>query len=123
MNGTPRNDSENDGAVVVLDAVTGEVLVMASRPSFDLNNFIPGINETDFKALEADPAQPLFGRAFQSAYPPASSFKPIVALAALNNGTVTETSEIFDDVKVSSLDGRLLFLNVSSTIKRPSSCT
>jgi penicillin-binding protein 2 len=83
------------GAFVVLDAVTGEVLVMASRPSFDLNNFIPGINETDFKALEADPAQPLFGRAFQSAYPPASSFKPIVALAALNNGTVTETSEIY----------------------------
>ena len=83
------------GAFVVLDAVTGEVLVMASRPSFDLNNFIPGINETDFKALEADPSQPLFGRAFQSAYPPASSFKPIVALAALNNGKVTENSEIY----------------------------
>ena len=83
------------GAFVVLDAVTGEVLVMASRPSFDLNRFIPGINETDFKALEADPSQPLFGRAFQSAYPPASSFKPIVALAALNTGKVTETSEIY----------------------------
>ena len=83
------------GAFVVIDVITGEVLVMASRPSFDLNNFIPGINEVDFKALEADPSQPLFGRAFQSAYPPASSFKPIVALAALNNGVVTETSEIY----------------------------
>lgn len=83
------------GAFVVLDVVTGEVLVMASRPSFDLNTFIPGINETDFEALKADVAQPLFGRAFQSAYPPASAFKPIVALAALNNGKVTENSTIY----------------------------
>jgi penicillin-binding protein 2 len=89
------------GAFVVIDVVTGEVLVMASRPSFDLNNFIPGINETDFKALEADPSQPLFGRAFQSAYPPASSYKPLVALAALNAGKVTATSEIYCPASIS----------------------
>jgi penicillin-binding protein 2 len=83
------------GAFVVIDVATGEVLVMASRPAFDLNHFIPGISDTDFKALEADPAQPLFGRAFQSAYPPASAFKPVVALAALNNGVVTEDSTIY----------------------------
>lgn len=83
------------GAFVVLDVVTGEVLVMASRPSFDLNRFIPGINDTEFKALNEDPATPLYGRAFQSAYPPASSYKPIVALAALNNGTVTEETTIY----------------------------
>jgi penicillin-binding protein 2 len=89
------------GAFVVIDVVTGEVLVMASRPSFDLNSFIPGINETDFEALKADAAQPLFGRAFQSAYPPASAFKPIVALAALNNGTVTENSTIYCPAAIS----------------------
>ncbi len=83
------------GAFVVIDVVTGEVLVMASRPSFDLNNFIPGISEKDFKALNEDPSAPLYGRAFQSVYPPASSFKPIIALAALNNGTVTENSTIY----------------------------
>lgn len=83
------------GAFVVLDVITGEVLVMASRPSFDLNNFIPGISDNDFKALETDPSQPLFGRAFQSAYPPASSFKPIVAIAALNKGTITEDTTIY----------------------------
>ncbi len=83
------------GAFVVIDVVTGEVLVMASRPSFDLNVFIPGINEKDFKALNEDPSTPLYGRAFQSVYPPASAFKPVVALAALNNGTVTEYSEIY----------------------------
>ena len=78
------------GAFVVVDVVTGEVLVMASRPSFDLNSFTPGISTEAFKQLQEDPSQPLFGRAFQSAYPPASAFKPIVALVALNNGMVTE---------------------------------
>lgn len=83
------------GAFVVVDVITGEVLVMASRPTFDLNAFIPGIGEKEYKALNEDPGQPLFGRAFQSAYPPASTFKPIVALAALNNGTVTEEKQIY----------------------------
>lgn len=101
------------GAFVVIDAVTGEVLVMASRPSFDLNSFIPGINETDFEALKADAAQPLFGRAFQSAYPPASSFKPIVALAALNNGAVTENSTIYCPAAISI--GNHVFKNWSKT--------
>lgn len=83
------------GAFVVLDVVTGEVLVMASRPSFNLNGFIPGISETDYKALLDDPSSPLHGRAFQATYPPASTYKPIVALAALNNGVVTENSTIY----------------------------
>ena len=83
------------GAFVVLDVVTGEVLVMASRPSFDLNRFIPGISDTDLKALNDDPSAPLHARAFQGVYPPASTFKPMVALAALNNGIVTENSTIY----------------------------
>ncbi len=88
------------GAFVVIDVVTGEVLVMASRPTFDLNGFIPGISSEAYKALEDDPANPLFGRAFQSAYPPASSYKPVVALAALNNGTVTEFSEVYSPASI-----------------------
>ena len=99
------------GAFVVLDVVTGEVLVMASRPSFDLNGFIPGINEADFKALNEDPSTPLYGRAFQSVYPPASAFKPVVALAALNNGTVTENSEIYCPAEISI--GRTVMRNWS----------
>ncbi len=83
------------GAFVVIDVITGEVLVLASRPSFDLNIFTPGISTKDFKALQEDPTNPLFGRAFQSAYPPASAFKPVVALAALNAGTVTEYSTVY----------------------------
>ncbi len=101
------------GAFVVIDVVTGEVLVMASRPSFDLNGFIPGINEADFKLLNEDPSAPLYGRAFQSDYPPASSFKPIVALAALNNGTVTENSTIYCPAAISI--GRTVMHNWSKT--------
>lgn len=101
------------GAFVVLDVVTGEVLVMASRPSFDLNIFIPGISETELNALETDPSAPIYGRAFQSAYPPASSFKPVVALAALNNGTVTETSTIYCPASLTF--GRTVMKNWSST--------
>jgi penicillin-binding protein 2 len=97
------------GAFVVIDVITGEVLVMASRPSFDLNRFIPGISDTEFKLLETDISQPLFGRAFQSAYPPASSYKPIIALAALNNGTITEESLI--DCPASINIGRAVFNN------------
>ena len=97
------------GAFVVVDVVTGEVLVMASRPAFDLNQFIPSISDTEFNKLEADPSQPLFGRAFQSAYPPASSYKPIIALTALNNGIVTEESLI--DCPASIAIGRAVFNN------------
>lgn len=83
------------GAFVVIDVITGEVLVMASRPSFDLNRFIPGISSEDFLALQDEPGTPLFGRAFQSAYPPASAYKPVIALAALNAGVVTERSTVY----------------------------
>lgn len=101
------------GAFVVIDVVTGEVLVMASRPSFDLNRFIPGISETDFKALNDDPSAPMHGRAFQSVYPPASAFKPVVALAALNNGTVTENSTVYCPAAITI--GRTTMHNWSKT--------
>jgi len=97
------------GAFVVVDCITGEVLVLASWPSFDLNRFIPRISNEDFKALNEDPATPLYGRAFQSAYPPASTFKPVVALASLNRGLVT--AETLVDCPVSIMVGNVEFNN------------
>jgi penicillin-binding protein 2 len=82
------------GAFVVLDIQTGDVLVMASRPGYDINVWIPTISQKDFDALLEDPAKPMFGRAFQASYPPASTFKPVVALAALTNGVVDEQTLI-----------------------------
>lgn len=83
------------GAFVVVDVATGEVLVMASKPSFDLNSWIPGMSQKDYDELLDDPARPLYARAFQGAYPPASSFKPIVALTALNEGTISRNTTVF----------------------------
>jgi len=99
------------GAFVVIDAVTGEVLVLASRPTFDLNMFIPRISDEAFKALNEDPATPLYGRAFQSAYPPASTYKPIVAATALEQGIVTAESLI--DCPVAIQVGNAVFNNWS----------
>lgn len=82
------------GAFVLIDVNTGEVLVMASRPSFDLNEWIPGISGNRMKELEEDPSTPLYGRAFQSAYPPGSSFKPIIAMTALDTGEIDPDTAI-----------------------------
>lgn len=83
------------GAFVLIDVNTGEVLVMASRPSFDLNEWIPGIPAARLEELEKDPGKPLYGRAFQSKYPPGSCFKPIVALTALDQGEIDANDTIY----------------------------
>ena len=82
------------GAFVVIDIPTGEVLVLASRPSYDINIWIPRISNEELKTLIDDEDRSMFGRAFQGLYPPASSFKPVVALTALTGKVVEEWTEI-----------------------------
>ena len=67
-----------EGAVVVLSVKTGEVLAMASRPSFDPNLFARGIRTDEWHALAEDPLRPLNNRAIQGQYPPGSTFKVIM---------------------------------------------
>ncbi len=69
------------GAMVILDVHTGDVLAMASYPLFDPNIYIPGITKEALSRLNAEKGDPLFPRAFQGEYPPASTFKIMVALA------------------------------------------
>ena len=76
------------GAVVVIDPNNGEILGMASRPSFDPNVFIPIVRPEIFDQLNNDPSAPLYPRAFRSAYPPGSTFKTFVGLAALESGQI-----------------------------------
>lgn len=81
------------GAVVALKADTGEVLALASAPTFDPNLFVRGINSKDWKKLIRDPRKPLLNRAIQSQYPPGSTFKIITAIAALEEGMInTDTT-------------------------------
>jgi penicillin-binding protein 2 len=76
------------GAIVILDPNTGDILAMASMPTYDPNAFIPSISAEKFKALQDDPNIPLLPRAFRSSYPPGSTFKVAVGIAALESGAV-----------------------------------
>ncbi|HBM77876.1 MAG TPA: hypothetical protein DD438_07175 [Verrucomicrobiales bacterium] len=87
-------DSCQRGAFVVVDIPTGEVLVLASRPSYDINVWIPRISNKELGVLMDDESRPMYGRAFQGLYPPASSFKPVVALTALTQKVVEEWTEV-----------------------------
>ncbi len=82
------------GAVVALDPRTGEVLAMASQPSFDPNKFAVRIKSSDWKELTTDPTNPLLNRAIQAQWAPGSTFKPIVALAGLESGAIDEDTTI-----------------------------
>ncbi len=83
------------GAVVALHAQTGEVLALASAPSFNPNLFVRGIDQKAWNKLIRDPNKPLLNRAIQSQYPPGSTFKVITAIAALEEGTVDRNTDYY----------------------------
>jgi penicillin-binding protein 2 len=82
------------GAVVALDPRNGEVLAMVSRPAFDPNAFTARIRAEDWKELTSNPDNPLLNRAIQAQFAPGSTFKPIVALAGLEAGSLDEHSSV-----------------------------
>ena len=80
------------GAVVAMDPNSGEILAMVSLPTFDNNAFSRGLSGEEFAALVNDPDRPLFSRAISGSYPSGSTFKMIVAAAALEEGVVTPST-------------------------------
>ncbi len=84
-----------DGAVVAIDPANGDVLVMASNPCFDQNDFIGGISSEKWKALMADPGRPMINKAIQAEYPPASTYKTITAFAALEEKVIDRHTTIY----------------------------
>ncbi len=80
-------ESGRNGAVVFLDASTGAVLAMASHPVYDPNAFVLRRNE-EITRLFSDKSHPMLCRAYQSAYPPGSTFKPIISSGALEEGVI-----------------------------------
>jgi penicillin-binding protein 2 len=81
------------GALVLLDATTGDILAMASYPNVNPNWWIPVMTQTQFDVLRNDPNNPLIPRAFRSSYPPGSTFKVFVGLAAMQSGKVQPGDE------------------------------
>ncbi len=83
------------GAVVALDPTSGEVLVLASNPSFDQNAFASGLSNNQWDSLKSNPFRPMENKAIQGEYPPASTYKIITAMAGLEEGVINETTTFF----------------------------
>ena len=81
------------GAIVIIDPNNGDIRALASWPSFNPNEFVPSISTAAFKKLQDDPNIPLLPRAYRSAYPPGSTFKIAVGLAAFQSGTITPSDQ------------------------------
>jgi penicillin-binding protein 2 len=84
-----------EGAVVILDSATGEVLTLASFPNYDPNKFINRFTPEEWQSLVQNPDNPLLNRALQGLYSPGSVFKPVMALGALDAGLITPETVFF----------------------------
>lgn len=82
------------GALVAIEPKTGEILAFVSSPQYDLNNFTTVTPKEIWRNLNSDPDKPLYNRATLSANPPGSTFKPLAAIAALEEGIITPQSVI-----------------------------
>jgi penicillin-binding protein 2 len=84
------------GALVAIDPKTGEILAFVSKPTFDPNLFVDGIDPQAWTALNEDPDTPLLNRPLRGTYPPGSTYKPFMALAVLQSGVRAPTFAISD---------------------------
>ncbi len=85
---------DESAAAVVMDVQTGDIIAIASAPSFDPNLFVRGISHKDYNALTENDHRPLANKSVQGAYPPGSTFKMVTALAALQAGAITTSTAV-----------------------------
>ncbi|WP_127104766.1 penicillin-binding protein 2 [Pararhodobacter zhoushanensis] len=86
---------DQSAAAVVMEVQTGNVLAMASAPSFDPNLFVRGISVADYAGLRDNEYRPMSNKAVQGAYPPGSTFKIVTAMAAFEGGFATQDERVF----------------------------
>jgi len=87
---------DRKGSVVAIEPSTGGILALVSNPTYDPNLFVDGITPDNWKELNEHPSKPMVNRAISGAYPPGSTFKPFMALAALEMGKRTPNQAISD---------------------------
>lgn len=85
---------EEVGSAIVIDVQTGDVIALVSNPGYDPNAFARGLTGDEWRALIHNPRGPLHNKAISGQYPPGSTFKPAVALAALEKGAITPQTRI-----------------------------
>ena len=83
------------GAVAAIELATGDVLALVSKPAFDPNRFASGLSSSGYRRLESDPDKPLFNRALAGRYPPGSTIKPFLGLAALHLQVLDPDDPVF----------------------------
>jgi len=83
----------NRAVAIAMNPQNGEILGMVSYPGYDNNLYVQGISSEDYKELIEDPDKPMFFRAISGEYPPGSTIKPLMALAALEEGIITEWTQ------------------------------
>jgi len=86
---------QESAAAVVMDIHTGDILSLVSVPSFNPNSFTTGISHKEWRGLQNNPKRPLGNKAVAGQYPPGSTFKMIVALAALEHGAISMDHEVY----------------------------
>ncbi|MFQ5765543.1 MAG: penicillin-binding protein 2, partial [Rhodospirillales bacterium] len=95
-----RRLGKRSAAAVVMDVHNGDILALASTPSFDPNAFNKGLSADEWRTLASDPKAPLTNKAISGHYPPGSTFKMVVLLAALEKGAVTPETTVFCTGKI-----------------------
>jgi penicillin-binding protein 2 len=91
----------NTAAAIAIDPRDGSILSLVSLPSYDNNLFSQKISQDDYLKLIKDPDKPLFNRAIAGEYPPGSTIKPLIASAALEEGTIDENTTVSDSGSIS----------------------
>lgn len=81
--------ADRRGAIIAIDTLTGGILAFVSQPAYNPNLFVTGISHKNYSALRDSRDRPLFNRTLKGQYPPASTLKPFIGLAALNQGVTT----------------------------------
>ena len=92
---THKKISSNIGAALIIDASNGDLLSSVSSPSYDPNIFSKTLSNSDWQKIISSKNAPLINRPIKGLYPPGSTFKPVVALAALKYGVIKKTDKIF----------------------------
>jgi penicillin-binding protein 2 len=108
-----------EGAVVVLSPKTGEILALASSPTFDPNKFINRFTPEEWVGLTASPDKPLINRAVQGLYSPGSTFKMVMAAGGLESGAITETTSFFCGGKIEIYGREFTCMGAHGTLTLP----
>lgn len=126
MGGKKNFGDADAGAVVVMDVNTGEVLAMASYPDYDPRIFIEN-NAAAINQLSKTPNSPMFNRATSGAYSPGSTYKPLVAIAALESGVITPEKKInapykeeIGNMEFTNLEGNQGYINLERALETSS---